>query len=188
MDAYTSVRCRRYMNINVHCQNDVINVGRIRMLESCDAEKILQLLGKQLADFEITNIRISVVSIVSGGASVMKKLGKIFQLNHQLCCAHCVHLAVCDVLFKNRSVTHIAGEDYDYDDDQNEEMYEEDFGIVIPATASNEILLFQCRNRECIQKGAEGNENISKKSGEKRSLAEICVVGTKQGFVPCTRL
>ena len=67
----------------------------------------------------------SVVSIVSDGASVMKKLGKISQLYHQLCYAHCVHLAVCDVLYKNRSVTRIAGEDYDYDNDnQDEEMYE----------------------------------------------------------------
>ena len=27
MDDYTSLRCQRYMNINVHCQNDVINLG-----------------------------------------------------------------------------------------------------------------------------------------------------------------
>ena len=97
------------MNINVHCQNDVIKYF-MTMLESCVAEKILQL-EKQLADFGITNMQISVVSIVSGGASVMKKLVKISQLNYQLCYAHGVHLAVCDVLFKNRSVTHIAGED-----------------------------------------------------------------------------
>ena len=94
------------------------------MLESYGAEKFLQLLEKQLADFGITNMQTSVVSIVSGGTSVMKKLGKISQLNHQLCYAHGVHLAVCDVLLRNRGVTHIAGEDYDYDDDQDEEMYE----------------------------------------------------------------
>ena len=109
MDDYPSVRCRRYMNINAHCQNDVIKYF-MTMLESCGAEKILQL-EKQLADFGITNMQISVVSIVSGGASVMKKLVKISQLNHQLCYAHGVHLAVCDVLFKNRNVTHIAGKD-----------------------------------------------------------------------------
>ena len=27
MDEYTSFRWRRYMNINVHCQNDVMNLG-----------------------------------------------------------------------------------------------------------------------------------------------------------------
>ena len=152
MDEYTSVRCRRYMNINVHCQNDVMNLGFIAMLESYGAAKILQLLEKQLADFGITNMQISVVSIVSGGASVMKKLGKISQLNHQLCYAHGVHLAVCDVLFKNRSVTHIAGEDYDYNDNQDEEMYEEGFGILILTTASNEILLFNVEIEKILKK------------------------------------
>ena len=70
------------------------------MIESYGTEKILQLLEKQLADFGITNMKISVVSIVSGGASVMKKLLKISQLNHQLCYAHGVHLAVCDVRYR----------------------------------------------------------------------------------------
>ena len=97
-------------------------------------------------------MQISVVSIVSGGASVMKKLGKSSQLNHQLCYAHGVHLAVCDVLFKNRSVTHIAGEDYNYNDDQDEEMYEEGFGIVIPTTASNEIPLFNVEIEKILKK------------------------------------
>ena len=84
----------------------------------------------------------SVVSTVSDGVSVMQKLGKISQLNHQLCYAHGVHLAGGDVLHKNRSVTHIEDEDYDYDDDQDEKMYEEGFGIVIPATASIEESVF----------------------------------------------
>ena len=84
----------------------------------------------------------SVVSIVSDGTSVMKKLSKISQLNHQLCYAHGVGLAVCDVLFKNRSVAHTAGEDYDYDENQDEEMHKEGLSILIPATGSNEIPLF----------------------------------------------
>ena len=46
MDEYTSVRYRRYMNINVRYQNDVINLGLRRMLKSCSAEKILQLMEK----------------------------------------------------------------------------------------------------------------------------------------------
>ena len=152
MVEYTSVRCRKCMNINVYSQNDVINLDVVRMLKSCGAEKILQLLEKQLADFGITNMQTSIVSIVSDGASVMKKLGKISQLNHQLCYAHGVHLAVCDVLYKNRSVTHIVGEDYDYDDHQDEEMFEEGFGIVIPATASNEVPVFNVEIENVLQK------------------------------------
>ena len=37
-------------------------------------------------------------------------------------------------------MTHIAGEDYD--DNQDEEMYEEGFGIVTPTIASNEVPVF----------------------------------------------
>ena len=73
MDEYTSVRCRRYMNINIHCQNDVTNLGPTRTRDSCGAEKIFQLLEKQLAHFGITNMQTSIVSIVSDGASIMKK-------------------------------------------------------------------------------------------------------------------
>ena len=128
---------------NFACYN-VINLGLIRMCISCGAEKIFQLLEKQLAHFGITNMQTSIVSIVSDGASVMKKLGKISQLDlcyahgvHQFCYAHGVHLAVCDVLYKNKSVTHIAGKDYD--DDQDEEMYKEGFDIVTPTIASNKV-------------------------------------------------
>ena len=184
MDEYTSVCCRRYMNINTHCQNDVINLGLIRMRDSCGAEKNFQLLEKQLAHFGITNMQLFIVSIVSDGASLMKKLGKISQLDHQLCYAHGVHLAVCDVLYKNRSVIHIAGEDCD--DDKNEEMYEEGFGIGTNSIKRSTI--FQSRNRKCTEAGAESGKNISEKSREKRSLAEICVVGTKQGVLTCPRL
>ena len=63
-----------------------------------------------------------------------------------------VHLAVCNILYKNRSVTHNAGEDYDYDDDQDEEMYEEGFGIVISATASNRVLVFNVRIENVLKK------------------------------------
>ena len=88
------------------------------MCDSSGAEKIFQSLEKQLAHFGITNMQTSIASIVSDGASVMKKLGKISRLDHQLFYAHGVHLAVCDVLYKNRSVTHIVGEDYDDNQDQ----------------------------------------------------------------------
>ena len=47
-------------------------------------------------------------------------------------------------------MTHIAGEDFD--DDQDEEMYEEGFGIVIPATASNKIQLFNVEIMKVLKK------------------------------------
>ena len=140
-----------------------------------------------MADFRITNKQTSVVSIVSDGPSVMKKLGKISHLiTNSAMRMVCIWL--CDVLYKNRSVTDIAGEDYDYDDDQDEKMYEEGYGIVIPATASNEVPVFNVEIEKVLRKVRKVVKDISKKSGKKRSLAEICVVGTKQGVVTCPGL
>ena len=121
------------------------------MRDSCGAEKFFQLLEKQLAHYGITNMHTSIVSIVFNGALVMKKLGKISQLDHQLCYAHHVRsTAVCDVLYKNKSVTHIAGEDYD--DDPDEEMYEEGFGIVTPTISSNEVPVFNLEIENVLEK------------------------------------
>ena len=47
---------------------------------------------------------------------------------------------------------HIAGEDYDYDDDQDDEMYEEGFGIVIPAAALNEVPVFNAEIENVLKK------------------------------------
>ena len=81
----------------------------------------------------------SVVSIVSDGAPIMKKLCNISQLitnsaTRMMCIWLCVMYCT-----KNISVTHIAGKNYDYDDDQDEKMCDEGFGIVIPAAASKKV-------------------------------------------------
>ena len=45
MDEYTSVRRRRYMNINIHCQKLCYKLGPNKNVrDSCGAEKIFQLL------------------------------------------------------------------------------------------------------------------------------------------------
>ena len=124
LDEYTSIRSRKYMSVNIHYENEFINLGLIRMFGSCDAVKMLQLLEKHLADFGITHIQASIVSIVSDGASVMKKLGKLSQVYNQLCYAHGIHLAVCDVLYKFGNVAHVP-----VDDDEGEQEDEELFAI-----------------------------------------------------------
>ena len=146
LDEYTAVRCRRYMNVNIHSRNDHINLGLIRMLGSCDAEKILELLEKNLAEFGITNMQTYIVSIVSDGASVMKKLGKISQFRHQLCYAHGLHLAVCDILYK-ASVANASVEDCN---DEDEEIFAESLTTAIPTT--NEIPTFNPRIEDVLKK------------------------------------
>ena len=133
------------MKVNIHYENEFINLGLIRMFGSCDAAKMLQLLEKYLADFGIIYIQASIVSIVSDGASVMKKLGKLSQVYNQLCYAHGTHLAVCDVLYKFGNVAHAPldddeGEQEDHapiDDDEgeqeDEELFDDGLTTAIPA-------------------------------------------------------
>ena len=49
-------------------------------------------------------------------------------------------------------MTLIAGEGCDYDDDHDEEMYGEGFGIVIPATASKELPVFNVEIENVLKK------------------------------------
>ena len=70
-------------------------------------------------------------------------------------------------------MTHIAGEDYD--DDQDEEMYEESFD----SDHHNSIkrsTSFQSRNSKCTQEDAESGENISEKSRENEVLQKYVLL------------
>ena len=145
LDEYTSIHSRKYMNVNIHYENKFINLGLIRMFGSCDAAKMLQLQEKHLADFGITHIQASIVRIVSDNASVMKKLGKLSQVYNQLCYAHGIYLAECDVLYKFGNVAHAPiddddGEQEDHapiDDDkgeqEDEELFDDGLSTAIPA-------------------------------------------------------
>jgi len=80
-----------------------------------------------------------IVNIVSDGASVMKKLGKIYQLDHQLCYAHGLHLTICKILYKT-STANTSIEDCN---DEDEEIFAESLTVAIPTT--HEILTFNPR-------------------------------------------
>ena len=49
--------------------------------------------------------------MVTDGASVIKKTGKLPQITHQLCLSHGVHLAVVDVLYKKANDL-VEGKDF----------------------------------------------------------------------------
>ena len=132
LEEYTSIRSRKYMNVDIHYENEFISFGLIRMFGSCDAAKMLQLLKKQLADFGIAHIQASILSIVSDGASVMKKLGKLSQVYNQLCYAHGIRLAVCDVLFKFGNFAHAPVDD-DEGVQEDEEIFVDGLTTAIPA-------------------------------------------------------
>lgn len=99
-DEWTSVRNRRFLNINVHEQGPKFwNLGLVRVTGSMPAEKCVDLIESKLNEFGLT-LTDDIVSICTDGASVMKKVGKLIKPEQQLCYAHGCHLAVHDVLYK----------------------------------------------------------------------------------------
>jgi hypothetical protein len=100
-DEWTSLQNRRYMNVNLHAGGEKFwNLGLIRVKGSMPATQCIKLLTEKLSMFGL-NLDNDIVCIVTDGASVMTKTGKLINAQHQLCIAHGIQLAVLDVLYKN---------------------------------------------------------------------------------------
>lgn len=52
------------MHVNIHYENEYVNLGLIRLLVSCDAKTLLQLLQKYLADVGTTNNHIYIYCLM----------------------------------------------------------------------------------------------------------------------------
>lgn len=98
LDEWTSLRNRRYLNVNIHFNQKYINLGLVKIEGSCTANKTIELVNSKLSDFGI-NLS-DVVASTTDGAAVMVKFGTLSQYIHQLCYNHGIHLAVIDVIYK----------------------------------------------------------------------------------------
>lgn len=101
-DEWSSSSNKRFMNINVHTSKEFWNLGMVRIKESMTAEVCVQLLEGHLKQHGIS-LNKDIVAIVTDGPNVMLKVGRIVKTEHQLCIAHGIHLAVCDVLYRNKN-------------------------------------------------------------------------------------
>ena len=70
------------------------------------ADKAVTIVREKLKEFGIC-LDSDIVAATTDGAAVMKKFGKAILPTHQLCLAHGIHLAVCDVLYKTTLVQEI---------------------------------------------------------------------------------
>lgn len=61
------------MNVNVHSQPTTWNLGLIRAVGSCPADKCISLLLDKLAQFDL-DLEKDIVVFTTDGASVMKKV------------------------------------------------------------------------------------------------------------------
>ena len=125
LDEYTSSKCSRYMNINVHDVNEHWSLGMIRVSHSLDYSMIIEMVSKRLEEFGL-DPKVQIVGCTTDGASVMVKFGKEITSYsyHQQCIAHCIHLAVSDILYcKVNKSSHDEGHN---DVTVEDEIFEED--------------------------------------------------------------
>jgi len=114
-DEWTSVRNRRYLNLNIHSADTYWNLGLCRIHGTMPAEKCIEIIDTKLNMFGIS-LKSDVVSITTDGGSVMQKVGRIISVDHQLCLAHGIQLAIIDVLYKTRRLqyeTKIVEDNYE---------------------------------------------------------------------------
>ena len=88
------------MNINVHDVNEHWSLGMIRVSHSLNYSRIIEIVSNRLEEFGL-DFKVHIVGCTTDGTSVMVKFGKeITSFSyHQQCIAHCIHLAVCDILY-----------------------------------------------------------------------------------------
>lgn len=140
LDEWTSMRNRRYLNVNVHTHRHVsYNLGLVRIVASLTSEALLELLNDRLQAFGL-DLKKDIVSYTTDGAPSMVKFGKHVSKfsEHQLCYAHAVHLAVCDVVYQNKSVNVKQSDDVS---SSNESSDDEDAALDIDSCRHNKIEL-----------------------------------------------
>jgi hypothetical protein len=105
-DEWTSSRNRRYMCVNVHGKDAKFwSLGLVRVHGTMPADKCVTLLESRLSAFGLS-LSDDIVCIVTDGASVMTKVGKLIKPAQQLCHAHGIQLAVLEVLYNSGSLKH----------------------------------------------------------------------------------
>ena len=130
LDEWTSIKNQRYVGLNLHLDDVTLqSLGMVRTKGPMTAECCLDLVKKRLEDFGLS-LQEHIVGMVTDGASVMIKTGRLSGIIHQVCHSHGLHLAVCDVLYKKCRNIENANEanvhEYDYDifessDDENDD-------------------------------------------------------------------
>lgn len=141
LDEWTSLGNKRYININIHCNESVFfNLGLVRIIGSCDAIETERIVNKQLNEFGVSFEK-DIVASTSDGASVMCKFGRESPASHVQCMNHAIHLAVMDIFYKNREKSKFPEEIFDspesncsdIDDLDDGEMFVENYEMDCPS-------------------------------------------------------
>ena len=131
-DEWTSTRNRRFMNLNIHFNDDYYSLGLVRVIGSMPMKKLKDLFGKRLSEFGLEWK--DLVGGTTDGAPLMISFGKaIDPILHVVCYAHTINLAVCDVI-KAKKAKPDAFEILDQENDDYDDIEDNS------ETSDNEIL------------------------------------------------
>ncbi|XP_065659760.1 uncharacterized protein LOC136083825 [Hydra vulgaris] len=139
LDEYTSLKNRRYMNINIPQNNYHWNLGLTRISGSLPAEKAAAVVTEKVAEFGL-KLGDSIVCSVTDGASMMVKFGKLVSTEHQTCYTHGMHLAVQEVLYEKPSeqIQQNSFEETSDDDEVSSDESESDTEVSFLGAAMDE--------------------------------------------------
>ena len=120
----------RYLCLNLHGKtHDVFSLGMVAVPGSLPAESAIILIQDRLRDFGL-DLKRHIVAAVTDGAAMMIKLVKLMGIEHQICHSHGGHLAVCDLIYKQKTNsaagTRAIDAEADLNDDAEEEEEEEE--------------------------------------------------------------
>ena len=66
-----------YMNVNLHTNGSLYNLGLVRVVGSMPSEKAVEIVSKKLSEFKL-EFNNNIVRTTANGASVMVKFGYNF--------------------------------------------------------------------------------------------------------------
>ena len=127
------------MCMNIHRKNGNVNsIGMIRVKDTMPATKAVEIVIKKLGEFGL-QLKNHIIAVITDGSSVMKKMGRLMGIYHQICHSHGIHLAVLhanhtnlvepdDEYFETELDNSSISDEYDDDDDDDEEDFEKSEG------------------------------------------------------------
>lgn len=114
MDEWTSRASKRFLSVLLTHKEAKINLGVVELEGTANAENLAVTLQNHLNKFGVS-LEHNVVAITSDGASVMTKMHKSLPTEMQLCHAHAIHLAVCDVFISKKPSKNLSDEEQDFE-------------------------------------------------------------------------
>ena len=101
LDECSSLRHKRYLNINVHQDRDKFwNLEILAISARMTAERTVEEVENKLS--VCLSLSRHIVAVGTDGVSAIVKFGWCDDCEHQLCYAPAMHPAVCDILYKRQ--------------------------------------------------------------------------------------